>query len=242
MQIVIIVQARMGSTRLPGKVLLPVLGRPLLSFQLERLKRVKKASRLIVATTTQAEDLAICSLCEKEGVPCFRGDEQNVLERYLHAARAFQADAVVRITGDCPLIDPAIVDKVIEYYLSGHFDYVSNTLEWSWPRGMDVEVFSMEAFEKVALVAKQPYDKEHVTRLFYHHPELYQLGSVRYDKNYSHLRLTVDTTPDFALISEVLTRLYPQNPKFTFEDIVQLLDEHPKLASLNADVQQKKEI
>ncbi|MEX1013232.1 MAG: glycosyltransferase family protein [Waddliaceae bacterium] len=241
MQIVIIVQTRMGSSRLPGKALLPVLDRPLLSYQIERLTRVKSATRLLIATTTKPQDKEICDLCKKEGIACFRGDEQNVLERYLQAAKSVESDVIVRITGDCPLIDPEIVDKVIQYYLSGSFDYVSNTLKWSWPRGMDVEVFSMKALEMAFSSANSSYDQEHVTPFFYHNPKIFKLGSVVNDVDHSHLRLTVDTKEDFMLIAEILTRLYPQNPKFTFDDIASLLAKNPQLVELNAAVKQKEE-
>lgn len=241
MKVVIINQARMTSTRLPGKVLKEVMGKPLLEYQIERLQRVKLADELVIATTTNASDLPIVDLCEKLDVPYYRGSEEDVLSRYYEAAWEHNADVVVRVTSDCPLIDPGVIDQVIKHYLenSSEYDYVSNTLIRTYPRGMDTEVFPYRVLEEIFNKAKGKADREHVTFFIYQHPELYSLTNLSYIRDESHHRLTVDTPEDFELIKAVLEKIYPVNPAFTLEDCLQLLNEHPELIQINRQVQQK---
>ena len=241
MRVLNIVQARMGATRLPGKPLLEVMKRPLLSYQLERLKRCHKVDEIIVATTTHPRDQAIVDFCQQERVSVFRGSEEDVLERYDQAAKVFNADIVIRGTGDCPLIDPAVVDQALEFFLKRHptYDYVSNILERTYPRGMDVEVFSRASLEQAARNAKSVDEREHVTPYIYQHPETFALGSLVREPNESYHRWTVDTSEDFELISTILKTLYPKNPSFTMVDILQAFKEHPDWIKINAHVQQK---
>jgi spore coat polysaccharide biosynthesis protein SpsF len=239
MKVVIIVQARTGSERLPGKVLKEVLNRPLLSYLLERIKSVSEVE-IVVATTLNEEDDAIVSLCQKEGVKVFRGNETDVLERYYQAAKEYQAHIVVRITGDCPCIDPLIIHQVIQFYLKNTYDYVSNTLEWTFPRGMDVEVFSFKALETAFREAKNEPEREHVTLYIYKHPEKFSLGNYSRDNDASQYRLTVDTPDDFELIRRLIEFLYPKNPQYDLEDIIKVLEKHPDWAQLNAHIKQKK--
>lgn len=238
----IFVQARMGSTRLPGKVMKQVLGRPLLSYLIERLKRVKEADNLVILTTTLPEDDLIISLCEEEGVPWFRGSEENVLERYFQAAKQREVDAIVRITSDCPLIDPGVVDLVIRTYKKSlpSYDYVSNSLERTFPRGQDTEIFSFQALEKAFLSAVNLEEKEHVTVYLYAHPELFQLKNVAHHPSLGNLRWTVDTPEDFKLIRLILEQLYPANPRFSMGDVLQLLEKNPAWNLINANIEQKK--
>ncbi|HBQ25201.1 MAG TPA: acylneuraminate cytidylyltransferase, partial [Syntrophomonas sp.] len=165
MKTIIIVQARMTSTRLPGKVLKEVLGKPLLEYQIERLRQVRLADELVIATTTNDTDQPIVELCEHLGGAYYRGSEEDVLSRYYEAATQFKADAVVRVTSDCSLIDPGVMDEVIGLYINNrdNYDYVSNTLERTYPRGLDTEVFSMAALEKAYKEAGEQPDREHVT-------------------------------------------------------------------------------
>lgn len=239
---VIILQARMGATRLPGKPMKRVLGRPLLSFQLERLRRVKQADAIVVATTTKLQDDEIVDLCRKENIPVFRGSEEDVLERYYQTAKKYQADVIVRITGDCPLIDPSVVDQVIRYYLDHQpgCDYVSNSLTQTYPRGLDVEVFSLSALERAEREAKDAQEREHVTPYIYWHPEMFALGSVVQQDDQSHQRWTVDTSEDLMLVTKIIEALYPVNPAFTTQDVLNLLKTHPDWVALNAHIQQKK--
>lgn len=237
----IIVQARMGSSRLPGKVLKGVLGKTLLEYQIERLLRVRRADQVIIATTVESKDDPIVTLCTDLKVPCFRGSEEDVLSRYFQAASKYQADTVVRITADCPLIDPVVIDRVIGYY-QDHFpryDYVSNCFKRRYPRGMDTEVFSFKALAEAATEAKLAPEREHVTYFTYKRPERYTLGSVVYEEDFSHYRWTVDTPEDFELIKRMITALYPTNPQFTLEDCLALLEKHPEWAQINAGIKQK---
>jgi spore coat polysaccharide biosynthesis protein SpsF len=239
--IAVIVQARMTSTRLPGKVMMLVAGRPMLSYQIERLRRCRNAARIVVATTTNAADDPIAALCAEEGVDVTRGSEHDVLSRYFEAARRYDATTVVRVTGDCPLIDPQLVDSAIAAYrdADGRFDYVSNMLEPTWPYGMAVEVFSARALAEAHAEARDDAEREHVTPFIYRRPERYRLKSLTMQPNLSHLRWTVDTAEDFELVRRVLETLYPRKPAFEMADVLALLAEHPDWLAINRHVRQK---
>jgi spore coat polysaccharide biosynthesis protein SpsF len=229
----IVVQARMGSTRLPGKVLKDIAGRPMLSYQMERLRRVKRAERIVVATTDQPADDAVERFCRKEKIACVRGSEDDVLARYHLAIERFPTDVVVRITADCPLIDPAIVDEAIAAYEP---DYVSNMLEITYPYGMAVEVFSAQALREAHREAKDPAEREHVTPFIWRRPQRYRLKSLTMTPNLSHHRWTVDTPEDFELVSRLLKTL---KPNFRLQDVLAVLNDHPDWCALNAHVEQK---
>jgi spore coat polysaccharide biosynthesis protein SpsF len=238
----IIVQARMASTRLPGKIMKKVSDKTLLEYQLERLFRVKQADQVIIATTDHGEEQPIVDLCQKIGVPCFRGSEQDVLARYYGAATQYGAEVVVRITSDCPLIDPAVIDRVIGFYLAHKedYDYVSNTFpELTYPRGMDTEVMSYKVLKEAYEQAQDQAEREHVTIFIKRRPKRYRIKNLPYDKDYSHYRWTVDTPEDFALIKKMITALYPVNPHFTLEDCLALIEEKPEWAKINAHIKQK---
>jgi spore coat polysaccharide biosynthesis protein SpsF len=239
--VVAIVQARMGATRLPGKPLKQVMNRPLLSYQIERLRRAKSLDNIVIATTTDQQDQKIVALCEQENIPFFRGSPLDVLDRYYQAAKKFKAEVIVRITGDCPIIDPSVVDLAVDFYLKHHpaYDYVSNSLQRTYPRGLDVEVFNFKILEKIVREAQKPEEREHVTPYIYEHPEMFTLGSIVREPNESHHRWTVDTEEDFQLIEKLITSLYPSNPQFTADDVLQLLREHPDWVEINAHVKQK---
>jgi len=226
----VINQARMTSSRLPGKVLKCVLDKPLLQYQIERLLRARCVSNIVIATTTNKEDDPIVSLCDSLGISTYRGDEHNVLGRYFETAKFYQAETVVRITSDCPLIDPAIVDETIEYYLknSDECDYVSNGLCRTYPIGMDVEVFSYKVLEDAFNKVSDVYDHEHVTSYIYSHPEIYKIANVAYKANVGYIRLTLDTKEDYELIKNIITELYPGNMEFNLKDILDLLNQHPE--------------
>lgn len=240
-RVVIILQARMGATRLPGKPLKNVLGRPLLSYQIERLRRVQLADEIIIATTTEPQDDQIVQFCKDENVAYFRGSPLDVLDRYYQAAKFAKADVIVRVTGDCPLIDPEVTDKVIRFYIDHQpqYDYVSNSLERTYPRGLDTEIFSMALLEQAASKAKLPSEREHVTVYFYTHPERFSLKNVGNAVDLSKYRWTVDTSEDFELVEKILGDLHPKNPDFRMHDILDLLDLHPEWNLINAHIQQK---
>jgi spore coat polysaccharide biosynthesis protein SpsF len=238
---VVIVQARMASTRLPGKVLKEVLGKPLLEYQIERLRMVKSADQIVVATTLNDEDGAILQYCERLSLPCFRGAEQDVLSRYHAAATAFNADAVVRVTSDCPIIDPDIVERVLRYYHENatKFDYVSNCLTRTYPRGMDTEVFPFRILEEAFFEATEPADREHVTPFICRQKQRFRLANVAYHKDLSCHRWTVDTGEDLALIQRIIESLYLRIPAFRMEDVLDLFDRDASLFQINAHIAQK---
>lgn len=237
----IYVQARMGSTRLPGKVLKPIMGKPLLGYLIERLQQVKEADAFAILTSTNKQDDAIVSLCKDLNVLCYRGPEEDVLERYYRVAKERRPDAIVRITADCPLIDPLIIDQVIKVYRKEwpQWDYVCNVQEHTFPRGMDVEVFSFDALETAALNAADPAEHEHVTPYIYRHREKFQIRNVSSSVNLSKYRLTVDTPEDFHLVQLIFEHLYPSTHVFLLQDIVNLLLKHPDWMQINAHIQQK---
>ncbi len=242
-KVVILIQARMGSTRLPGKHLKTVLDKPLLAFLLERLKRVTQVDEIILATTTNPVDDCLAEFCQLAQCSCFRGSEQDVFQRFLEAARCHQATVIIRICADCPLIDPAIIQKVLDYFLAHEpsYDYITNCLqeERSYPRGMDVEVFSVRSLEYIATQPLSPEEREHVTPYYYRHTELFSLKSLQADQNFSTYRWTVDTPADLNLITLILENIYPQKPQFTLEDLLELLKQHPEWCQLNAHIQHK---
>jgi len=237
----IIIQARMTSTRLPGKVLLPVLGRPMLSYQIERLRRVRSCGPIVVATTTNDTDDVITKFCAGELITCTRGSESDVLSRYYEAAVLTDSQTVVRVTSDCPLIDPGVVERVIATFFEqpGACDYASNMIEPTFPYGMAVEVMSFAALREAHEEARDPAEREHVTPFIYWRPERYRLRSVTMNPSQAHLRWTVDTPEDFLLVSRILETLYPVKPKFEMSDVLSLLKSNPDLQDINAHVRQK---
>ncbi|MEM1282980.1 MAG: glycosyltransferase family protein [Chlamydiota bacterium] len=237
----VIVQARMGSMRLPGKSMKEILGRPLLSFLIERLQRCAHHDRIIVATTNQPLDKQIVEFCRREHIHCYIGDENDVLDRYFQASLSEGADIVVRVTGDCPLIDPTIVDEVIRFFVDHYpkYDYVSNVIDRTYPRGMDVEVFSAKCLEAIKRYAVTPDEKEHVTAYVLNHRDRFSTYSIRSKKDLSDFRLTVDTEEDFLLIKTIIEELYPTNSLFAMKDILKVFRTHPEWKALNAHIRQK---
>lgn len=231
-----IVQARMGSERLPGKVLRPILGKPMLFFLLERLKRSALLSTIVVATTTEAKDDPIEALCNDLKVRCVRGDPLNVLLRFIQALDE-DASHVVRITADCPLIDPKIVDRVIEEGLN--FDYASSAMERTYPRGFDVELMTRKALIAADRESTTPYEREHVTPFIYSHPERFSFKSIEREGNASLYRVTVDTQEDYELVKKIFEELYPLSREFSAEDVIAWLKKHPEWVQSNAHIKQK---
>lgn len=240
MKTVIICQARMTSTRLPGKVLLKILGKPLLEYQIERMKRVTLADEIIIATTLNNTDDPIVSLSEKLKISYSRGPEEDVLKRYYLAAAECKADLIIRVTSDCPLLDPGIIDQTIKYYKNNDFDYVSNMLTRSYPRGLDCEVFSMEALTMAHNEAYQKSDREHVTPYIYNNPDKFKISGIESDTDYSHHRWTVDTKDDFLLIKTIYEKILSEKEDFTWLDCIELMKKYPKLQEINAHIEQKK--
>lgn len=241
LNVVAIIQARMGSTRLPGKVMKEVQGKSLLQYQLERVRKSPFIHEIVVATTNKESDQPIVDLCERLSVAYFRGSEDDVLTRFFEAATEYHAEIVIRLTGDCPLIDSNTIDKVLVEYLASAriYDYVSNTMERTFPRGFDVEVFSMKTLERTYREAGDSAYREHVTPYIYHNPEKFKLASLHHHTDLSSLRLTVDTEDDLVLITKLLEQLH-EKESFTLEDISRVLQENPDWASLNSHIEQMK--
>ncbi len=238
MRKLIIVQARMGSSRLSGKVLKEVCGKTLLEHLIVRLKRVKQADKIVIATTIKEEDIPIVAMCKKLDVPFYRGSEEDVLSRYYEAALQYKGDLIVRVTSDCPLIDPCIIDSVVSFYINNQsgVDYVSNCLHRTYPRGMDVEVFSFSILKEAHFNAYDPFDREHVTPFIKSSSSRYSLKNIEYKTNLSHYRLTVDTSEDLELIKKIFKELYFRNPEFKMEDILTVLKANSEWLSINSHV------
>ncbi|MFM4677239.1 cytidylyltransferase domain-containing protein [Aeromonas media] len=232
-----ILQARASSSRLPGKVLKPLLGEPMLARQIERLKRSTRLDQLVVATSDQREDEAIAALCTQLGVPCFRGPLDDVLQRFHLAAHPFGASQIVRLTGDCPLADPALIDELIALHLTGGYDYSSNCWDPSYPDGLDAEILSAATLDLLAERAHTPAQREHVTYYIRQHEDQFKIGTLSLIPSLAHLRWTVDEPADFTLVEQIYQRLYPSNPAFATDDILALLAREPALATLNTQHQ-----
>lgn len=240
-KIVATIEARMGSSRLPGKVLKEIQGKAMLEMMIERARRAETLDGIVVATTTSPADDAIVEVAQRAGVGCYRGSELNVMSRVLEAALAYGADLIVELTGDSPLIDPAIIDETVNAFLAGDYDYVANVLERTYPIGMDVQVFSTAILADAASRTDDPIDHEHVSLYIYRHPEFYKVHNLVAAKKLTRpdLRLTLDTPQDLALIRNLFDSLYPDNPTFSLADIIAYLDANPVVAALNAGVQQR---
>ena len=236
--IVAVIQARMGSSRLPGKVLKDINGRTMLARVVRRASRSTLVNKVIVATTTAPRDKAIIDECDSLGVPSFCGSEQDVLDRYYRAAKLFYAEAVVRITSDCPLVDPEIIDQVIQAFRKDGADYASNTIVGTYPRGLDVEVFTFSALEKAWREARETYQRVHVTPYFYQNPELFRLVPVTGAEDNSNYRWTVDTEEDLNLVRTVYARMN-RDDSFSWRDVLNLMKIEPELADINRHIQQK---
>ncbi len=236
----IILQARMSSSRLPNKVLMPILTKPMLAHQIARLSKVKTPHKLIIATSEQSSDDAIAALCEQLNVACYRGSLDDVLARYYHAARHAndhkKIKHIVRLTGDCPLIDADIIDKVISLYLSKKVDYCSNCAPATLPDGLDVEVFSLAALKKAYQLAKKPSEREHVTPFLRNNPQLFSTINYTHQPDLSHFRWTVDEPEDFELVTKIYQALYPKNANFSLTDILVLIEEQPLLSQINQSI------
>jgi spore coat polysaccharide biosynthesis protein SpsF len=234
--IVAIVQARMGSTRLPGKVLSRILGKPMLWHLINRLKRSRLLDQIVIATTDKERDRPILELADEMGIGSFAGSEDDVLDRYYQAATKFSADIVVRITADCPLIDPKVVDKVIQRYLEEDCDYATNAIRRTYPDGLDVEVFSYMALEKAWKEAEWASEREHVTPYIWKNPDKFRLVNVENSVNLSDLRWVVDEEIDLQFVRQVYEHLYKEGQVFYMEQILELLGEYPELRQINQGI------
>ena len=232
MKTVALIQARMTSSRLPRKVLQDIGGCPMLLRVVDRAKQAKTIDIVAVITSTHESDDAIEQCCKENGIEVFRGNLDDVLDRYYQAAIHFHADAIVRITADCPLLDPAISDLVVETFKNGDYDYVSNTIECTYPDGLDTEVFRFDALKRAWQSASLKSEREHVTAYIYKHPELFRFGMVKHSEDYSALRWTVDNQTDLDFVRAVYA--YFDGKHFDMTEILQFMKEHPEVSSINA--------
>jgi spore coat polysaccharide biosynthesis protein SpsF len=237
-KVLAIIQTRIGSTRLPGKALLPIVdGKGALELMLERVRGAETLQKIVVATTTSSGDARIVDLCERLGYEYFRGSEDDVLDRYYQTALAFGPTQVItRLTGDCPLHDPDVIDLVVGEYLKGDYDYVSNTQRYTFPDGLDVEVFSFAVLEKAWRQAKLKSEREHVTPYIVKRTDLFTMLNVACKKNLFGKRWTLDNSEDYEFIKHIYKELYKKNPLFGMEEILDLLAKHPKLEEINRHI------
>ncbi|NCU31593.1 MAG: hypothetical protein EOM23_01350, partial [Candidatus Moranbacteria bacterium] len=233
----VIIQARMGSTRLPGKVMMKIEERSLLEILLRRLKKVQKVDSVIVATTTSPQDDIIVQCARNESAECFRGEHTNVLKRYYDAARKFQLDTIIRVTSDCPLMDPQLINRMLDgYFDTSNFDYLSNTLARTFPRGFDIEIFSFYALENAYVNACEDYQREHVTPWIIENMRTENYADIN---DHSRFRVTVDTIEDFELVKKVFHLLGGVDESFNYSDVTKLLMRHPDLVKINQNILQK---
>ncbi len=225
-----IIQARFSSKRLPGKVLKPLVGKPMLVHQLERLQNAKHIDNLVVATSLHPSDNPIEELVLQAGFDVYRGDLEDVLSRFCGAANEYpEADTILRLTADCPLTDWAVIDAAVELYEQGQFDYVSNGAPPTWPDGLDVEVIARHVLLDAGQHAKLISEREHVTPYIHRHREKYNIGNLINSTDHSALRWTVDEQEDFDFVSEIYQRLYSKNPNFSTQEVLALLEAEPNL-------------
>jgi len=238
MKKLVIVQARMTSTRLPGKVMKIVCDKPLLEHLINRLKTIKSADQIVIATTVNDTDNQIVNLCKKLDTLYYRGSEEDVLGRYYEAAVEYRGDVIIRITSDCPVIDPEVVDYLINIYTNNieKYDYVSNTLKRTYPQGMDSEIASFGTLKEAHFNAYDPFDREHVTSFIKMRPQQFRLYNILYKADMSRYRWTVDTPEDLELITKIYDALYYKNPLFSLNDILDLMACNPEWEAINAHI------
>ena len=238
MNIVTVIQARTSSSRLPNKVLLPLCGEPLIVRMAQRVQQSCSAGKVVVATSISPDDDVIDRICEQHEINCFRGNLNDLLDRHYQTALKYHADIVVKIPSDCPLIDPEIINRVIDYFIanSQRLDYVSNLHPASYPDGNDVEIMSLTALEMAWKKASRPIEREHTTPYFWENPHMFAIGNVTWESglNFSSShRWTVDYEEDYHFIKKVYDELYPNNQNFGLENILSFLHEKPEIAKIN---------
>ncbi len=233
-----IIQARMSSTRLPGKVLRMIGSKSMLAWTVTRTQQARSVDEVVVATTTDPEDEQVVKECKRLGVPVYRGSKLDVLDRYFRTALMVKAETVVRITSDCPFIDPEVVDELCGKFHSGIYDYGSNRLKHRYPRGLDTEVISFESLERAWLDADRDYQRVHVTPYFYDNPEIFSILSVVCPEDYSKHRWTVDTYDDLLFVRNVMEKL-GFNLNVSWRDILAQVEKEPSLAEINSHICQK---
>lgn len=236
MKIDAVIQARVGSSRLRGKVLLDVLGKTMLEYLVDRVKNAKTIDKIVVATSTNEENIDIEKLMKKMGVSVYRGSEDDVLDRYYQTARLHNLQHIVRITADCPILDPVVIDYGVKQYFESKADFCSNSIVKTYPDGQDIEIFSFNTLENAWKNAKLLSEREHVTPYMKKNPEKFKLYNFTYKEDYHEKRWTLDRIEDFKLIKIIIEALYPKNPDFSMEDVLDFLKLNPHLEDINRHV------
>jgi spore coat polysaccharide biosynthesis protein SpsF len=231
-----IIHARLGSTRLPGKVMMPLAGQPMIGHTLKRVQSAQTIDAVILATTTHPDDDPLADYAASLGVTVFRGDEHDVLDRYYQAAKQFSADVVIRITGDCPVIDAAVIDQTRWQFLADEVDYTSNFVERRFPDGLDTEVFSSDALQRAWNEARLTSEREHVTPYIWKNPDKFRLSGFTYPDDLCAHRWTVDEAADFDFMAAVFAELYAEHPFFNMRAMLDLLKRRPELMQINQGI------
>ena len=231
-----IIQARIGSTRLPNKIFKSLCGHPLIWHVVQRLKYSKELERIIIATTNNKNDDIIEDWCIKEKIPCYRGSESNVLSRYYDAAKKYNCQNIVRITADDPFKDPEIIDSVIRMFRDEQLDFAYNNLPTTFPEGLDTEVFTFALLENAFFSSTDSFEKEHVTQFFFRNLNLIKSNNFFNTNDLSWMRWTIDTNVDFEMVSLVYNSLYKENSIFLYSDIIKYLNENPEISQMNLEV------
>jgi spore coat polysaccharide biosynthesis protein SpsF len=236
-------QARTGSTRLPNKILKEICGKTVLEHDIYRLKEAKMIDEIVVATTNLQEDKVIAEIAQKLNVNFFRGSEDDVLARYYYAAKENKGNIIIRVTSDCPIIDPKIIDSMVKKFIElkdkDNIDYLSNKIKATYPRGLDVEVFTFDALERCFKDGEKAYEREHVTPYIYLNPDKFKFVSYENEIDYSNFRWTLDTEEDLELIEIIYNNLYNENKMFYFEDVLKFVLDNPEISQINEHVRQK---
>ncbi len=233
-EVVAIVQARRGSSRFPDKVIKEIAGKPMLFHVLRRVKNAELASKVVLATTTDPRDKLLANIAKAAGTETYFGNTDDVLDRYYQAAKKFRAANILRVTADCPVTDPSIIDSVIRKFSNAKCEYASNA--WAFPEGLGVEVFTFDALKKAWTEAKLISEREHVTPYMWKNPRLFKLAEFKGKPNFPHLRLTVDYEVDLKLVAKLYHHLFESNPFFGYHDILSLLERYPKLSQINRGI------
>ena len=238
MKVNAIIQARCGSTRFPNKVFADINGNPLIWHVVNRLTYAKTIDQIVIATTVNEKDVQFVACCKEYNITCFRGSENDVLNRYYSTSTAFPSDVVVRITADDPFKEPAVIDMVVNKLINEDYDHVTNNFPPSFPEGLDCEAFTFKALEESEKATHDSFEREHVTQYIYHNPDKFKIGNVSCEKNLSHLRWTVDKDVDFEMVKAVYAHRKPENEGILLMDeILEILEANPDIAQINSEVE-----
>ena len=237
--IIAILQTRMGSSRFPNKVLRKIKGKTLLELYTNRVKKSQLVNKIVIATTKKSEDDIIKKIATKLGLECFRGSENDLLDRYYQCAKKYHADVVVRLTPDDPFVDYQVVDRAIQIYMDNQVDFVTNHFDPTYPEGLDIEVYSINALEKSWQEAKLLSEREHVFPYIQNNQNQFKIINFKQEQDYSHLRWTIDYECDYEMTKVIYDYLYDKKPIFLQEDILQILDKHPEISEMNSHIKRK---